>query len=102
MQPPFVVSCLNFILIPLTAGAATFWLRAAVAKVATRNKELGATHFMLGDASERSAAIDDVDMIATSRVQSKNNTVAASFACAAAVRPTLIYLLQWLTKGAMP
>lgn len=99
---PLIMSCLNFILIPLTAAAAIFWLRAAMVKVANRSKQLGDTHFMLGDAGELSASIDSVDVIATGHLQSKNNTVAASFACAAAVCQTLIYLLQWFTKGALP
>jgi hypothetical protein len=70
-----------------TGFAAFFWLLAAIAKV----KVPGQPGYVLtGSESGTGLVINGIDVLATARKQTKWNTLAASFACAAAVCQVVI------------
>jgi hypothetical protein len=87
---------LNWLLIGFSGLAALFWLLAARAKVKAEGIERGDIQIIISDGHGGSRfSADGMDVFATARLQTRWNTFAASFACAAAVCQAVI---SWLPK----
>ena len=87
-------SVLNWVLIAFTGFAGFFWLLSATARVKPQEPDTGEVRIIISDGpGESNFAANGIDVLATARVQTKWNTWAASFACAAAFCPAVIYCL---------